>query len=49
VSPALSLDLSRDLFPCPADVAQLVAHPTLGVEAPCYMRLVSHLLSVTAS
>src|SRR5687768_12611160 len=27
-SPALSLCLSRDFFPCPADVAQLVAHPT---------------------
>src|SRR3954470_17711535 len=26
--PALSLCLSRDFFPCPADVAQLVAHPT---------------------
>src|SRR3954454_9276716 len=28
MSRALSLSLSRDLFPCPADVAQLVAHPT---------------------
>ena len=27
-SSALSLSLSRDFFPCPADVAQLVAHPT---------------------
>src|SRR3954453_4717303 len=28
LSPALSLSLSRDLFPCPAGVAQLAAHPT---------------------
>ena len=27
-SPGLSLSLSRDSFPCTADVAQLVAHPT---------------------
>src|SRR3954447_14544558 len=28
MSPALSLCLPRDLFPCPAGVAQLVAHST---------------------